>query len=158
MNTEFSIKINHNRYTEITREADPNEEWDGDDLSSSHSFNGYQVVKNGIGYWDFILSENPNKKPLYLVYVLHSDGDSFHSEEGCICMVSLVDNYEDAVKIRNAISSDESNRDKNSYKSHQLEITLSTGKVEKIYCGDWQGYFTRFESVNIEPLEYTDEH
>jgi len=117
---EYYISVNHSQHPEVTRVADASDEWDADDLSHSHSFDGYKTTLNDNRYWDFILTENPNQKPLYLVYVLHSSCDSFHREDGCMCKVSLVNKYEDAVKIRTAILKHERDRDKNEWKSVPL--------------------------------------
>lgn len=144
------IKVHHTTQTETTREADPNEPWASDDLSHTHSFDGYNVYPvNEKKYWDFIFKTAPKKSDLYLVYVLHSAGNSFHYEEGCCCFVGLYSNLEDAIKVRVAIKQ---NADKN--ESMQIPIKLSDGSIENIYTGTWNGYFERFESVNIETLRF----
>ena len=151
--SEYYIAINHQQYSDITREA-TRDEWDADDTSTTHSFNGYRIIPTDEKYWDFILPFNPNKKDLYLVNVIYSSGDSFHRDDGCLCMVSLVDNCEDAVKIRDAIKKDNDTKDRHDCKSSQLKVKLSNGKVEDIYCGTWQGYFESVKSVDIETLNF----
>jgi hypothetical protein len=145
---EIRIHIHKNSYSEITRESDPESEWDGDDLENSHSFEGFSLVKDKGKYWDFVLHELPKKNvPYYLVYVLHSSGDSFHHESGCLCMVQFVNEYEDAVAIRDAISKDVK------MDGYSVNLTLPKSGMEiRISTGTWKGYFDRLESVNIETL------
>lgn len=146
---EFLIKIEKTTHTEITREANPNDEWDGDDQEHFHTFHGFSIREQH-GYWDFILDNKPNSNQMYyLVYVLHTTGDSFHHESGCLCMIQFVDNIEDAVYIRNAIRENSKNESFDC-----LKLTLPHSKKEiEIGVSSWKGYFDRFQSVDIEQLQ-----
>ena len=142
------VKIDYDSYTEITREADPLETYDGDDKVTNHTFNGYKIVSD-TSYWDFTLHKLPNINDLYLVYVLHTEGDSFGGESGVICLVALVENMQDAILIKNSIEESEKKG-----KREVIKIKLSTGKELSIGTSTWMGYFERLESVNIETLNY----
>lgn len=148
----YYVDIERDCDTSVTREGDPNDRWDGDDLYHEHTIKGYRIVtKAQIG--DFTLTEKP-EGPWYLVYVLFSTGDSFHCEENCINLVSFVKNKEDAEEIKRGIEEDY----KHYVKTHQhdykpLKILLpKTNRVIDIYTGTWKGYFERFNLVDIECL------
>lgn len=148
------VKVHQATTTVVTREADPDEQYDGDDKSHSHEFYGYSVYPmKAKTYWDFVLPTDPKKADLYFVYVLHTQGDSFHYEDGCLCSVGLYSNLEDAIKVRDAIKNDAAAKSAD-YESSRLKLELSDGSVTDIYTGTWMGYFERFESVHIETLRF----
>ncbi len=142
---QYYVKILKKSNTEVTREA-TEEMWDGDDLQHYHTFNG--IERGSEMNWDFILNEPIEENATYyLIYVLHSAGDSFHSESGCLCMVQFVKDYEDAVAIRNAINNDLK------VEGYSIKLTLpKSGKEIQICTSSWKGYFEHLESINIETL------
>ena len=50
------IKVNHIKTTNVTRMRDSDDSWDSDDLSHTHSFDGYKIVTDK-DYFDFILTD-----------------------------------------------------------------------------------------------------
>ena len=91
---QMHIKIIDLSHCETTREADPLNEWDGDDIYTSHNIQGFTVLDS---YHDLPVSFSiEDKRKYYLLYVLYSTGDSFHHEEGCIEYISLYQTLEEA--------------------------------------------------------------
>ena len=89
----ISIDISTTTYTEVTRAADPNEQWDGDDLNHSFSINGWYRTDGGPYRID-------PEKPVYGVYVIYSTGNSFHREDGVGEVMMVNQNLEMAKKKR----------------------------------------------------------
>lgn len=147
----FHVRINTDHHSHVTREADRDNQWDGDDISHDYSINGFEVVEN---CWDFILHEDPTGKDYYLVYVLYDTGDSFHREENCMCLVSFLPDLEDAKAILDAIEKD--HRDYKKTQTHEykpIDVHLpKANRIEQVSTGTWTGYFEHIRSVNIQPL------
>lgn len=152
----FYIKINREMFSDVTRNADQNEEWDADDLYHTHVIHGFKIVDKSSS-WDFILNEKPEGK-WYLVCAFYSTGDSFHTESNCLELVSFVKHIDDANTILAEINNDyrkytEHKYDFN-YKISPLKIILPiTNKEHDVYTNTWKGYFDRLESVEIRSLE-----
>ena len=150
---KFYVKIIHHSYSHITREASESE-WDGDDISYENTIDGFQLV-NEKGGWDFIINENPTGN-WYLVYVLHTDGDSFHHEENCLALVAFVKDIEDAKVILEAVKMDYKEYTEKERESGFVTVDLPvSNKKEKIYTGNWKGYFNHLTSIQIEGLTET---
>lgn len=145
----FYIHIRRNHNEEITRNRDPENEWDADDIYHTHSINGFSVV-NKQDSWDFVLNENPMGR-WYLVCVYYSTGDSFHREENCLSLVSFVENIQDAEEILKRIEEDHKLYEKSDEKRGPITVRLPiTNKDEIVYTGTWKGWFEKFSSVKIE--------
>jgi hypothetical protein len=152
---EYPIKIQYSCHTEITREA-TEDEWDADDSRHTYSFEGtFSLSDNNLSF-DFILNTPPEMdKDYYLVYVTYSTGDTFHHEEGCMCMVEFLDNCEDAVALRNALKKDYDAYDSNEYspRAYSFEMTLpKSGREIHVSTGTWKGYFESMDSINIQSM------
>lgn len=148
----FYVRILHEDHSTITREGTG--EWDGDDIDHEHFFYGFEVSKEN-KFWDFILNEDPTGKEYYLVYVLYSTGDSFHTENNCLCMLEFLDSYEDARTLVIAIETDDRNytKDTDGYPHKSLEIKLpKSGRTISVNTGTWKGYFEHFSSVRMEKM------
>ena len=101
---KYFVRINTTDHAEVTRERNPDSQWDGDDISHSHTIHGFEIVAEERSGWDFILNENPSGQTLFLVYALYDTGDSFHIESNCLCLISLVKNTTDANAIAKAMT------------------------------------------------------
>lgn len=144
-NEKIPIKVIADTHCVVTREG--HGEWDADDLSWSTTIRGFDVGRNENDY-DFFV-DPPIKSHYYLVYVTYSTGDSFHHEEGKVCYVELVDTFEEAEAISDAIEKDYRN---NKDGFGLLKVKLPTGKKVEVYPGTWKGYFERLSSVDIETI------
>lgn len=130
----------------ITREKDPDERWDADDIAHEITICGWTHAN---GEWgDFYFKERPSEtKQFFLVYVIHSTGDSFHSEEGVVQEVALLESYEDAQFLANYIQKDEK-------RISRHKITLPSKEKFEYYNGDWTGYFEHLTGVEIELVHF----
>lgn len=145
----YNIKIDKISRQYVTRESDPDKEWDADDLDWDHDIQGFVVVGEK-DYWDFVMTNNPKGKTLYLVYALYSTGDSFHHEENVICLVGLYEDESDAVAVMDALELDDK---ENEDSREPVKVQLpKKGVEETIATSTWKGYFESLSSINIEPV------
>jgi hypothetical protein len=151
--TQFHIRILVDTQTEVIREGDPNNKWDGDDLSFTYSFRGYKLVQDK-QFWDFILTCPPKGAPLFLVYALYDTGNSFHREEGRLCQIFLTADIEDATAVFNALEKD-SKVNPNGYDPIVVNLPVAKRK-EPICVSTWKGYFERLGGFYIQTLYQID--
>jgi len=152
---QFHVKIIRTHSENVTRDRDPNDEWDNDDISHEHDIQGFEVVDEKSG-WDFVLNEKPSGD-WHLICAFHSSGDSFHCEDNCLLLVSFVKHMEDAEIILAAIEKDyKAYQEKQEWKHEPLKVHLPVAnREEQIYTGTWKGYFERLQSVEIKTLGAT---
>jgi hypothetical protein len=145
----YNVKIDKISTQYVTRERDPNERWDADDLAWDHNIQGFSVVGEK-KYWDFVMTKNPKGKTLYLVYALYNTGDSFYCEENVICLVGLYEDKEDAVAVMDALELDNK---KNSGRFNPINVKLpKKGVEETIATSTWKGHFERLDTINVEMI------
>jgi len=142
------IRIIDETYHEITREADPDERWDGDDSYTSHSIRGYKVVGKK-DYYDVALKNDPVEgQPLWLLFVNYDTGNSFQREEGEIEFVDVFSHSIIAVENQRRIQEYLKDQTKDHY---TMELRLDTGEKYSYSATAFIGYF---ESVNdVEVIE-----
>ena len=96
----FGIKVIDNSYTIVTKERDPNEEWDGENTYTSHNITGIELTEHGYDT-DVVLEYLPTVgKEYYLLYGNYSTGDSFNHHTGQIFYIDLFEDYEFARQIK----------------------------------------------------------
>jgi len=137
-NKIYVVDIVDNGYTEVTRHADPDERWDGDDLSTDHSIEGFNLRKESYG--DLEVGFEPDfDKTYFLLYGIYSTGDSFHHEEGRIEFVDLYEDGEVAWENYRRLEA-----------SNEYTVTLKheTGKEYGFYV-PWRGYFESLTSLDV---------
>lgn len=145
--SKFNIRILKESTTEVTRESDTTDPWDKDDVEYNHTIFGFEVEPDGM-YWDFIMSNNPKGKTLYLVYVLYNTGDSFSRSDNCIELIGLYEDLEDAVKVQTAIEKDSN---KTTYTPLTVDLPKK-GVTETIGVSTWRGYFESFNDCVVMPV------
>lgn len=153
----YNVKIDKISRQHVTRERDPNEQWDADDLAWDHDIQGFSVVGKK-KYWDFVMTKNPKGKTLYLVYALYNTGDSFHCEENVICLVGLYEDEADAVSVMDAIELDDKENSGrfDSDRFNPINVKLpKKGVEETIATSTWKGHFERLNTVNVESVTET---
>ena len=148
----YNVKIDKISNQYVTREKDPNDSWDADDLAWDHDIQGFSITDEK-GYWDFVMENDPKGKTLHLVYVLYDTGDSFHNEANVICLIGLYEDESDAVTVMDALELD--------YKKNEsfnpIKVKLpKKGVEETIGTSTWKGFFERLNSVNIKPVTNTN--
>jgi hypothetical protein len=148
---KFHVKIDFDVETNVVREADPDEEWSGEDVEYYTTFNGFALTTEGLG--DFVLTKNPSGKTYYLVYALYSDGDSFNQSSGNVSLVSLHENAIDADIVAKAIRMKYTEYEKNHDHDYKpLDVKLTDGTMQSVYTGTWTGYFNRLSEIVVIPL------
>jgi hypothetical protein len=147
------VKVLYDEYTEVTRYADMEDPWDGDDTSTDYSIRGVAVGDKD-SFYDFQTGYDvEDGVTYYLVTVVYSTACSFYREDyGRIEFIDLYRDRETAQKIADAIEKD-SRTEKT-----ELAITNSVGDEFKLYTGDWKGYFESFEFVEVYPVQIEKEY
>jgi len=80
----------------VSRSADPNEEWDGDDTWESHSPQAWEISQNT--YYDVIYPGTVKRgEDLYLVYAIYNTGDSFSRSDG---QLDVIDAFKSVLNAR----------------------------------------------------------
>ena len=134
--TYYGYDLGHSSYGEVTREADPSEEYDGNDTYIYWSISGTLIENQSLSA-DFCAPFQV--KPdidYYAVYVIYSTGDSFsRSENGCIRFVELFETKEKAQKLVNTILMLHSTTEPSS-----MDYLDENGNKKKCSC-EWNGYF-----------------
>lgn len=137
------ITVVYDTYTEITREADPDERWDGDNTYEHHTIHG---VKHVDKWGDVYVTFTPEKnKTYYLLYVLYNAGDSFHREENRISFINLYESYECAELNKKRIEEQGRN--------YTFNLVTEEGKEYKL-SNPGNGYFERITRVEIEEVRF----
>lgn len=149
---KFFARIVYRTESWVTREADPDDDWDCDDTDNSYSFFGYVLVEK-TDIWDFSFKSKP-EGPLDLVYVLYSTGDSFHSEDNRMEMIALKQHHKDAVAIQFALEEDyKTYKAAHDWKFQPLKIRLpSDDSTLELSTSPWKGYFEHLNGVHIQRL------
>jgi len=137
-----NITIIKESHQTITRHADPDETWDGNDTETDTEIKGFQA---GTQYFDFVV-QKPVKDTYYLVSVYYDTGDSFHRDDNVMEMVSLVENHSDAMAIHNAI--EKNSTKENDYTTLKVKLPIA-GTTEEIYTGAWRGYFEHYRCCEV---------
>ena len=151
----WALEVNYDSYTDVTRHADPDERWDGDDLAYSQTIHGYSIHnKNSYGETFPMVSEPDKNKTYWLVYVNYSTGDSFHHKTGCICFVDIFENASDAEHLAKLLEEDAKTEDLD---FKPLKVKFPSGIEKEICTSTWKGYFETLENVCVQSLRYLQE-
>lgn len=153
----MQVFIKHKERREVTREANPDDRWDADDLYHEHEY-GSHLSSESIDPWgeESLTLEGdlvPGKQ-YYLLIMSYGTGDSFHHEDNCQEILGVYGSPEIAKQNRDAVREaneiDYSSRRK---KSEPIQLTLLTdsGKEYQI-SNPCYGYFENFTRCWIEPV------
>lgn len=182
-----AIKVEYHSYTDVTREADPNEEYDGDDTSTSHTVVSATLVEdNSFNCVGNFSAQNQNK--VYIVYAVYSTADSFSRHDGSgIEFVQAFISEEKAVRCMNQIKANNNlynelsasyRNDPKKIEEYKQEVVgLNINKKGKIKTEDlysvnfqdekdeirtisapWNGYFESLDYVEVATLPLNFEH
>jgi len=131
------IEIIDDTYTEVTRESDPDEQWDGDDTCTSHDIHGFKIGK----YGDLSVRFEPEyDKTYFLLYATYSTGCSFSQHEG---EIEYVDLYED----ENVAWENYRRLDKHG-EGYSAKLLHESGK-EYTFSIPWIGYFESLQDLEV---------
>lgn len=147
------LKVEYDSWTDITRHADPDEQWDGDDLAHSQDIHGYSIGDEKTYGETFPMHVEPDKNKTYwLVYANYGTGDSFHHETGCICFVGVFEDANDAEHLAKVLEKD---AEKEDYDFKPIQVKFPSGMVKDVCTSTWKGYFESLEGVHVRSLRYT---
>jgi hypothetical protein len=164
----YQLEIFDSCYSDITREANRDDEWDKDDISYSYSVTGVRTLgekDQRSSYSDVIVPfEVVQNKEYYLVYVTYSSGDSFHHSEGHVFYIDLFESKEKAQALAEKIEEHYSYSDNGSNwnakktrpKNHnEFELSYLNEANEKMKTAvPWTGYFERLTNITIETVRH----
>jgi hypothetical protein len=145
----LKVKIIDEVWTEVTREAPEDSEWDRDDTYQHHYIKGFEVVEDG-SYYDFqtSLKEVAFDKPYFLVYVNYDTGDSFGRDEG---RIEFVDLFESNKLARILIEKLEEDAEIDSLKStNRVYYKVDSGEKRECSTWAWKGYFEHVNEISFE--------
>lgn len=146
-------------WTEVTREADPEDSWGADDTSTSWSIKGISLSDSDSQHAlpaDFAVEVGDT---VYVVYAIYSTGDTFHRADGeYLEVLSFHKNRETAYKNEASLNG---RRDRGSAgNDFQMTIEFDNGKKVQRHC-PWDGYFESLDSVSVDSFvvqERTSKH
>lgn len=136
--TKFYVK--YDRYEYITRECDPEDQWDRDDTAAEITVTGV-VISKGNEYFDVALPQDYDpSKPLYLLWADYDTGDSFGRDGNRFEAVDLFQDRDMADAAKSELERSESEG-----------YTRDDGTYIKYYkC--WDGYFEYLNDLHVEPV------
>ncbi len=153
MKNYCSVKIDFYENCTVTREADPNDQWDADDLAWDIRPNHFSVYQDRHTYDMETVPFTPEfDRPYYLVGVYHGEGDSFHSETGCFHTVGLYEDKAMAERVKDLILTHWHSTPNTYDDKHHLEIPFPDGVVRKYSAYPWTGYFNGLERCEVFEL------
>lgn len=123
--------------THVTRAGNPDDRWDGDDLSHEWRVVGYTT---NLSRW----GENAHVRrvdgPVYVVIVDYDTGDSFSHDEHKTCFIDAFTDINVARELAERITK---------AGATTIEYVNDAGKTVSCYCGTWHGYFERLNRVDV---------
>jgi hypothetical protein len=149
MTKTYEISITDYTETHVTREGDPNEQFDGDDVEHSHSITGFKL---GARSGDITLCFEPKfNTDYFLLYYLWSTGDSFSHESGKIEFIDLYRNRNEAEVAKKKIEKHYEEYKSGNEVVDKLNIKFSN-RVNADLSVSYFGYFESLESVIVEAI------
>lgn len=151
----YGYNLEHTSYTEVTREADPEDSWGADDLLTSWDITA-NITESDKSSPDIITSFKLNfDKNYYVVYVVYNTGDSFHHHSGYECV--FVELFQEKEKADNLVKTIiKHNKDYNNNKdlgenAYRLVYKDQENNNKTISC-DWNGYFESIETCEVKTV------
>ena len=98
-----------------------------------------------------------NASSIFVVYVKHTDGDSFGQWSGNLSIAWVTSDANEAIKVKNIIEEEDKRQKEERWQRHgsKQKNKTDTGWTtisEKVGYPSWWGYFNRVENVGIEIL------
>lgn len=146
----FGICITQTGYSEVSREANPEDQWDADDLSHHHDISAVRpsVPKE---HPDVTVPFEPVVgSTIHVLTAVWSTGDSFHSETGCTTHIGAFLDPKKAAEAASLIKF-HARLEKDNMSSSGCAFLAEDGFPESV-CTDWCGYFESLDDVNVTPI------
>lgn len=147
LSTTTHIHVIDESRTEVTRDRDTSDKWDGDDTHTDHDVIGFKI-SNGT-YFDLIVDFEPKASTdYYLLYAVYSTGNSFSHSAG-----SGIEYYGLYTKEQLYIAEENKKilEDRSKKPEYNIEIKDTNGNMMKSWC-PWSGYFESLDSVNLDVI------
>lgn len=138
-----------NIWVDVDEDYDDSDEFSRPNTSTGHDVEGIREAKNGDLITDMDLEVGDSA---YLVYVIHSTGDSFGHDSGkYLTPIHLFDSEEKALACVKAINEHYRNNDLNGPADIRwtVNFTGNDGSVQSEYAG-WIGYFESIDEVTAQ--------
>jgi hypothetical protein len=139
----IKVSLDLDGRSEVTREADLDDKWSGEDTYTFWNFRG---LTRKAGYWDtFEIPKAWEGKEVFVVWVVYSTGDSFsHSENGSSEGIGIYSTLEEAQGVKEMIEADD--KAKSHACGYSFSLVLPSGQK---LSTPWKGYFESLTTVEI---------
>lgn len=147
--TYYAYNVEHDSYTQVTREADPNEEYDGDDQQTDWTIGNKITLANDANCDVVAPFKALDGETLYLVYAIYGTGDSFsYDDNGCCDFIALYKTRAKAEALVAKITAENENK-----KEQPMSMTYQdeAGQMHRILCG-WNGYFETLTTCEVKEV------
>lgn len=147
------IRVEDDVYVDTTRSADPTDEWDRDDTHTSHNIQGFSAAPEEANkYSDLWVPYEPEfDTDYYLLYVVHSTGDSFGHDSGSdIEYIGFYTRNELDIAKENERKIEAHERSQTD-EGYSVELKTPDGKTFTQNT-PWIGYFESLDYINIEKV------
>lgn len=147
------VKVLKDSFTEVTREADPDDELDQDSTFTTTVFNGLSLVERD-EYSDLAVSFDLEEgKDYFFLVASYTGGDSFSEDEG---ILEFIDLYKDEEKARETVKvllDHFEQYDEDTCYSYSPVILRREGGESYKFSPPWCGYFERLEEISPVTLK-----
>jgi len=149
MPTELYIHVDS--YTDMTTEADQDDEWSRDSTSTEHYFRGIYLNDGLDRKKEIVPFDVKNGDTVWALHAQWSTGDSFGTDDGeCHDVIGIYKTYEEAKADKNLIDEQEKRFRKTNNFTKDSFLTLSNGTNFSI---PWLGYFESLDWMRIDSFE-----
>jgi hypothetical protein len=148
------LHLDADGYTEVTREADPDDQWSASDTATTWHVNGISLSDRD-GHQampaDFPVEVGDT---VHAVYAVYSTGDTFHRADGEY--LEIISFHKDANVASKNLAGLNARRDHGSAgNDYKMTITYDSGATVERHC-PWDGYFESLDYVSMSTFTVTD--
>lgn len=146
------IDILYDRWSYVTRERDPEDEWDNDSTAADWTVHGLKLVEDK-AYSEMTVAFDVVKgKTYYLVMADYGTGDSFGSYDNYLEFVDLFQTHEAAKAAELALLTPPPKDPNNWYSTYQRTYVRDNGESVTVSV-PWEGYFDHLNDLHILEVE-----
>lgn len=149
--TKFKIDYDEERH--VTRERNPDDEWDNDDSVSSYYFKSAKIIKGDNTYYDVAIPENISPgADIFVLVANYETGDSFCRYTAKPEFIGAFKTYDEAYDVEKQIRAYEKKKEKHHDEAWPCfgEVIIHGQKCKLSF--PWAGYFEHLNSFEIERL------